>query len=270
MGQGLGVPTIGPHIGLGDGVVSPMIDVTVDAGSGIYVPSSEDDWDITMEAAGISSGGPQNLWLLQEASGNCADTLGGVLVGPNVFVSPTRQNAIPGWTRKGIGSAEGTSQACVCTIQDGVVDLAIESYLLLAYVRLTATPGGEHPIMCIGGGGDMRYASVNATGYIAKNSGGTSTVGAASPGTTVHPVVLMVNRATSAFKVYTDQEVISHTWLAPAGGGGNVLVIGDAITGQGCAGAMTLYAAGFAGAAAELSDADVRSLLEILGWSVSW
>jgi hypothetical protein len=242
---------------------NPMEGVSQDATSEIYCPADAAEWTTTMAAAGLASGNPSNLWLMQEAAFPFVDTIGGVSLSG---ASATAQNPVSGWTRLAAGTADGTSNGWSTV---SIVNNAAASYALLAYVALTDTPGSARTVFGFGAAGDHRYVGVTTTPrYRAGIFLGGTTDGTGTPGAAVHPVMLLVDRTNSRLRVYTDQEIISLAWAAPVAGGA-LLNFGDQI-GIGSAPAHFLYSAGFASAAAELSDANVRTLLETLGWTVDW
>lgn len=228
--------------------------VSRDSTSGWYVPNSASEWTELLAGTGLSN--PSNLWLCQEASGNLADSIGAVtLVGEQ---TPLYQQTVSGWTRKAVGFTDGTLQHRFQTTSIG--DTSTTSYLLFMYVAITATPASTRSLMGIGSGAGHRYTGVNTTPrYTAQILFGGSTAGTTAHGTTVHPVIMMINRASSKFKIYTDLETIEQTWSAPVTSG-NIFCIGDAIN-AGSPTARILYIANFTGSAAERSDADISTLL---------
>jgi len=265
MTVGRGGFRIGLRIGPGDVEADPMVDVSQDATSEKYCPADADEWTTTLDVAGITSGNPSNLWLLQEASGNPVDTIGGATLTANA--TPLYDQAVAGWTRKAVGMNDGSSSNFSTA---AVVNLSTTSYLLLAYVKLTATPAATRELMGIGATtGPRSVTGSNAPVYGAQIISGAGVAGAANPSTDVRPVIVAVNRTDSTFKVYTDQEIITGSWVNP-GAGSALVIFGNAGAGHLSPPARVLYAAGFSGAASLLSDAQVRTLLQTLGWSVAW
>lgn len=243
-----------------------VVGVTLDASAQKYPPVDADEWTLALAAAGISSGNPDSVWNCEELSSqNLIDFIAHDTL--NTSGTPSGNNAVTGWTRLSVNTTDGSAGMGWSSTQ--TVDLSTTSGLLIAYVAMTGTPAAEREIMGMGSGFDHRYVAVTAAGKIkATGLAGASVVGTATPGTTVHPIVLKVDRSTSTFKVYTDQEVLAPAWTAPVAGG-KLLGIGDQIAG-GAAPAAYLYIALFTGTKAELTDAQVRSLLQTLGWTVAW
>lgn len=233
----------------------------VDAASGKGAPSTAAQWDRVLAAAGIVSGGPSHLYGLQESSGNVLDAIGSSDL--TAFGGGTTQgNAVPGWTRKAASTVDGGGDHGVFTSSFG--DLAASSFLALVYARCSATPVAERGIFGAGSAGDYREANATTGPFIkAKENGGNAAAGSSSLGTTVHPVILQINRAASTFRVVTNAETVTPTYTAPSGGG-SLFVLGSALTGAGPF--DYLYATCFVGAAAELTAPQIASLLTTLGW----
>lgn len=237
---------------------------TVDATSGKGVPINGAQWTSVMSSAGIVSGIPSSLWLCQEASGALADSIGAISL--TAWNSPAYQQPIAGWSRLAVAADDSVD----AFYSIGTGNTATTSYALLAYVALSAAPSAARPILSIGGGvgdADIRRAVVTtAPVYSARGNGGVVTVdGASSPGTSVRPVVLLFNRATSTFAVLTDQEKLTTVWVNPVDGTSQYMSLFD-----GCETGRILYAALFSGTAAQLSAAQIKTLLQTLGWTIPW
>lgn len=253
---------IGIHIGAG---ADPMTGVTQDEGSGVYVPATADEWNTTLAAAGILSGGPSALWLMQEASGNFADSIASYDLTAALFLY---QNDVIGWSRKGASLADG--QAAQAFRLSGVGDIGAVSGLLLAYISIDDTPGGTRDVIGLGSSTTFRGAQVTTTPvYRAQPNDGSATQnGAANPGTTVHPVIIHVDRTAGTWRVITDQEIVTPSpYTAPPVAGDGIFIGSALVT---AAPLTVLYAAAFRSTAAELTDAQIRALLTALGWTVAW
>lgn len=246
--------------------VNPMSGVTQDATSLKYWPSSSAEWTTALAAAGITSGNPSNLWNCQDASTSLTDAIGAVALDTIAFGS--FQQAVTGWTRKAFATTNDTalSRASNSTIGN----VTTSSGLLLAYIGVPTMASSEASLMAIGGGADHRYAAMTTTPRNkAVDFGNTlSATGTAAPGTTVHPVIVQVDRTAGAFRVITDQEVLAPAYVAPAASSSYV-GLGDAGVAV-AAGAVYLGACRFAGAAAEIPTAKIKTLFQMLGWSVAW
>lgn len=215
-----------------------------------------------MANAGISSGNPKYGWGCQEASGNLVSFLDAATL--TAFGGITYEVSITGWSRKAVGL--GSTAAF---FSSSIGNTATTSYLLLAYISLSGAPSAQDACLSVGNGAgaaDRRQAAVT-TGpvYRAQGTGVTAVNGTSNPGTDVRPVVLLVNRATSEHSVLTDQDKMTPTWVAPTSGTSSYVSLGDGIDT-----ARFLYAVLFEGAPAELSRAQIKTLMQTLGWSPSW
>lgn len=238
----------------------------VDATSGIAVPADATQWNAFISGNGLSISSPSHLWLCQEASGNLADAIGAVtlLAGG----SPTYSNAVAGWTRVAVG----TDAASTDEFNSGSTpDVNTTSQLWLFFVSLGATQptgyviGGPSP----NGQTTGLYAVHSAsTGAVRFRCGNNFFDTSNSYSNATFPLVYKYDRTTPVCRGYTDSEKVTpgfdSTTIADAGGG-----MGHE-SGGGSAGAKFLYVAVWSGAAAEMSDADLKALLQAMGWTISW
>jgi hypothetical protein len=140
--------------------------------------------------------------------------------------------------------------------------LSAESCLVIGYLMIEGAPSGDRGVLLAG---DIR-AVITSTNAPKINNGTYSSTGAASVTTAVRPWVLRHNVTASTQALFTDLEKISPTFAAS--GGTRRTYFGAAF--ETCPNIRIVYSAMFKGAAAELSDANVRSLLQTLGWTVAW
>ncbi len=242
----------------GGGSGASMDDVTIDADSLKYVPSSSDEWLTTLAVAGLPLNGPTYGWDCQEASGNLSSFLTAATL--TKFGGATYQTDITGWDRDALSIGTGSAFYNL-----SIGNTSTTSYMWLIYARIPSTPAGADLALNVGGGSDIRSAGVNTTpAYRAQGNGVVAVEGASAIGTAVRPVVLLFNRATSEFSVLTDQEKITTVWVNPTSGASSYISLGDGVS------IDVLYAALFQSDAAELSRAQVKSLLETLGWTIAW
>lgn len=233
-----------------------MASVPKDATSNKYVPLTLADWTNTLATAGIASGNPSSAWSCQEASGSLADSIGSRTF-TQLATAPSYQQTVPGWTRKGITFTETASMR----FSTSTPAANSQSALVIAYVRLTGTPTAAHRSI-------FEYPSIfveaTATPRFQAN-GGSNLEGLVNPGTTVHAIVMKSNVTALAEAVYTEAEIIPSTWYND---GGTELILGGFTNTP--APFQILWAAGFGGVPAELSNAQIKSLLQTLGWTVAW
>lgn len=238
---------------------APAPSWTLDATSGMGVPT-DSEWAAVMTAAGIGSGEPNHLWLCQEAAGALADSKTGGSESLSAFNSPLYQQAIAGWTRKAV-RCDDPGDAFYSTL---IGNTTTESITVLAYLY-TTTPAAYRNVINLGTGTGARLMRMStAPIYDCAGNGGQATgLGVSDPSGVVRPVIVTVNRAAGRFGVYTDQEKIVPVYTVPAGGGAYFSF-------EGCETSRVLYAAMFRGTRAEMSEAQIKSLLQTLGWTIPW
>lgn len=255
--------------------LNPMAGVTVDAASGKYLPASAAEWTKTMSVAGLATGNPSALWLLQEASGNPADSIGAF----PLTASGTGlgyDQAVSGWATKALTTTDGSTGKFL-TAAAGLPDISAASCLVLAYVNLPASASAtERSIVTLGPTFQLQagldtFPSSNPTkiglSLQGGSQGGGTTTAAATATTGVHPVVLQWSHATLSAFVSSDKDKITGMFSVT---GKTICFGGD--NGQFYFGGTVgyMYAAAFFSAAAELTSAQIKTLLTTLGWSVGW
>jgi hypothetical protein len=243
-----------------------MVGVTQDATSLIYVPATAGEWTTTMAVAGIGSGNPASLWLCQEASGNLSDTIDSnalTVAGANW----TYRQAVTGWARLALKVTDASANH---NAQNNatVPDVQTTSALLYGVVSMPAVaPGANRRIAHLNGTSlaTIGFTTVPRLQCVTGGAGGSTVNGTQNPTAAVRPIIICVNRAANTAKVYSDQEKITGTQGTYTG----------VSIGWGSSGATTpaiglLYSALWTGAAAEMSDAQIKTLLQTLGWTIPW
>jgi hypothetical protein len=244
------------------GVVDdPLAGVSKDATSAIYVPSSLAQWNQTLSAAGISNGPPGWLWLLQEASGALADSIGSApLTNLN---SMGYQGAVTGWSRVAMNTGADGGAAGLANVTDTALpDLSAESSLVLMYAEISSAPAADRSVIL---SGDVT-ANVTAANLPKIVNGANNGTGASSVTTAVRPWVLRHNVTATTTSLFTDLEKVTATY--GASGATKRIFFGAGLLNAPIW--KILYAVHFKGAAAELSDAQLRTLLQRLGWTIAW
>lgn len=244
-----------------------------DAESGKGVPADATEWNAALADAGMSTSfAPSGLWLCQDASGSIAAAIGSEVL--TAFGAVRYARDITGWTRNAIGFDEDTNGEFYNT---SLGDTTTASRMLIGYIgSLVST--NDHGLMQLGGGSGARWLiRVDETGdppYIAGNGGQGLLAGAGDHGGLhdVHPYVFQVNRTAGRFAVYTDVEKVEGTgagYTVPAGGSA-YLNIGSNLGVGTTPDMMCCYLAYFTGAAAEMTKAQIKALLQTLGWTIPW
>jgi hypothetical protein len=241
---------------------SPVITWSVDSVSGIAVPDTQVQWAELLDAANIHTGAPAHVWLLQETSGNLADSIGSAALAP--VDQPSWAVSVPGWSRAAVATNETPANDGFYTNSTGNLDGT--SYAFLVFL-VANQPTQSSSLFGLGQNGDHRFAGVTtAPAFAANGIGVTTSSGSLSPGTSVHPVLLEINNPLHRYVVYTDHERIDGMWK-PTTGAGGLAIIGN-VTANATA-ARYLYAALWVGSAAELDDLTVKAMLTTMGWSVT-
>jgi hypothetical protein len=241
---------------------NPMAGVTQDAASGKYFPSSAAEWTQTLSVAGIGSGGPTSLYLCQEASGNLLDTLPAGNTLTLAGAGHLFQQPVAGFTRLAATTVDGTAgQKWVNSTTSP--DATTTSVLTFGVMRLPAVaPTVVRDLSMLSANADLRF---NTTGKLRVGFG--ASVDLVNTTTaTVRPVIVKIDNPNTISACYTDQEKLIGTYALPATA--HFFALGGQSVAAGDVGYM--YYAEFAGAAAQLTDAQVKSLLVTLGWTVPW
>jgi hypothetical protein len=262
-----------PIVGDGDGSIDvPSDPWRCSAASGVWsvditsrkgAPATAGEWNALSSECHLTAGLPDHLWLMQEASGDLQDSIGAVTLLP--LNAPSYANSVVGWSRRGVGTVESAADQGFVTTQLGKLDG--QAQLILAYVAVLQRPTVARSLFGIGGTNDHRYVAITP-GSMFQASGLTipSITGGIDTQSTVHPIVLAHDVTNATYVVYTDQERLVGSWSAPTGMGPYVVFGSISI---GAAKTRYLYAATWTGPNAVLGDADVKGLLESLGWTVT-
>ena len=242
---------------------------TVDATSGKGVPVDATEWaTLIASEPGLSAwSAPTSLYLCQDAASPLDDAIGAFDLtfsgsGANY------QQASAGWTRTEQRLTEGASLSRWSNTSGSLPDIGTQSTLLLAYVRMPSTVAAVRNLIQLGSGTAALRINMG-TGFLQAISGGNSGLGATNMFSAgVVPLVLLVDRTNARVRGYSLTEKLAPS-IAAAG----------SMTGQGCfvgaasgssAGCGYLYAARWDFADAERTDADVKALMQALGFTVTW
>lgn len=258
----VGTTLITATLGAISGSETLTIAVDIDAASGKGVPSTA--FQFTMLGLTLHSG-----WLAQEASGNLAG------FGPSAFTltanaTPLYQQAVAGWTRTASAFNQTVAQRFMAGAGTGP-NPASTSVLWLAYYVGQTGPGGQRGV--ISAGTNVAIGHTNTS-----NSLRLACVGVNTDDTTtdpvgddlVHPLILKYDRTNSAVVMYTDEVKTVGTFNSGATDNNKGYGGGPLFTASPPALSGVLYGFVLSGANAELSDAQVKTLLQALGWTVPW
>ena len=165
--------------------------VTRDATSGKYIPQSEAEWDLLLVAAGLAIGAPAALYLLQEASGSPADSIGVRTLTASAGV--TYRQAVTGWTTLAMQTTDNAIQ----TISNATFDdVSTNSMLALVYAEVVTDPAaGERTLFTCGGNFDADAAlEVSSVPRLRANSGANDATSTGSPLGAVRPFVVRIDQ----------------------------------------------------------------------------
>jgi hypothetical protein len=240
---------VGPRVFPVVGGVSGSSVLFADASAGKSCPGSAAEWT----ALGLATSNPTSLHSWQQASGNGADLIGTTTLTANG--TPNYQQTIPGWTRKAVTLDAGTTDRFSATIANSNAS----DFLMLMYVAMTAPATGtrlilEHPTF---------FAEILTTGKFHANAG-TPVAGVVDAGTSVHALVVK-NWISNSRGLITEDEVITPAEFVAAG---TAIVVGGSTSNT--APMAVLYSAMWEGVPARMSNAQIKTMLQTLGWSVAW
>lgn len=239
--------------------------ISRDAGSSIYVPANATEWDNWRTLTGLGGvvATPSGLWLCQEGSGNLADSIGSTTLSP-VGTGLGYSGAVGGWTRVGFTTTDAGTGGFSSTAA-GLPDPATTSCLVLAYMSIGVVAALRST---------LKIASVNrvaseitAAGKLQCVSSPNTAAGASAISSAVRPMVLKHNITGLTDVSYSDQDKVVPVYSGTATT--KLLELGGNATRASIAGTY-MYAAAWYGAAAEMSDATIKSMLQGLGWTIAW
>lgn len=254
--------TANPAVGFTDTSATDTLTVTsaltVDGTSGKGVPANAAEWT----GLGLTC---SHLYLLQEPSGNAADSVGSTaLPATNVAVY---QYAVPSWTRDAMLLSPESGDRRLNATGSPWPDKSVTSQMLFMYWERSGLAGSEWNIASLGGGGSLVEARITASEFLKIVSGANSATGAVDYGNEVAiPLIIQFDKTNSVQRLITHQEILTPTYTTP--GSPNGLWLGAA--GVNVASGGYLYAAEFEGASAELTRTQLKTLLQDLGWTVTW
>jgi uncharacterized repeat protein (TIGR01451 family) len=235
--------------------------VTKDATDGKYYPANATEWTTVMTQAGLATGNPASVWPCQEASGNLADAIGSITL-TQTGTGHLYQQAVTGSTRKAVQTVDGTSgQKWVNTTT--APNPHNVSTLVLAVIRVpAASPAAARDVFDVAAAGDFRF---NTTGKLRVGYGASADLTVDNRGTTII-VASQVNITGSVSQCCTSSEKLVGTYSLPSSAA--IMSIGGGTTlASDC---QYLYVAEFSGSAAELTAAQIKTLFQTLGYTISW
>lgn len=239
--------------------------VTVDPLSRKYTPMSTLEWSIVMAQSGVSNPGPNSIWGFQDDGSNLGvvlDVLGtNGLVNLTVSGSGQKYNQpVPGWNRQACQTVDG--QPCGWINTSVGLNSALTSTLILTYIGFpVASPAANRDIFSNAVANTVQF---NSTGKLTANYTLPVNLGS-DDRSLVLPVISRINNTGLSSTCITNLEKVAGVYLLPVSG---LTTSFGSLTNAG--NIQYLYACEFGGAAAELTDNQIRSILQTLGWTVAW
>lgn len=257
--------TVGPTLITATlGAVSGNETLTLDTArdgpsSAIRVPSNAFQWSML----GYT---PTHLFLCQEASGNLADTIGALTLTANA--TPLYQQTVTNWTRKFVGFSQAAAQRFSAAAGVGPNPATTDVFWLAYYVS-DAAPGGVRGLL--NAGANLGVGLVNGSNNVRLSIAGVT----ADDSTTnpvgddlVHPLGLLQDATNSRTGLFLDEAKTLGTHAAATDG---TKGLGAGVfSASAPANSGAVYLVIFTGANARLSDAQIKTLYQTLGWTVPW
>jgi hypothetical protein len=256
----VGTTLITATLGAVSGNETLTIGTDIDAAAGKGVPVNAFQYGM----AGLTIA---SEWQAQEAAGNLVGT------GPSAFnllanATPLYQQAVPGWTRTASAFNQTAAQRFAVLAGTGP-NPAVTSVLWFGYMIMDTLPGATRGVMNVGG--NCGVGLVNASGNLRLYMNAVTIDDSTTLPPTdnnVHPFVLKYDLTNSAIVLYTDEAKTTGTFAAATDGikgfGAGIFSLSPPAL------AGVLIGAVASGANAELSDAQVKTYLQNLGWTIPW
>lgn len=229
-------------------------------------PSSATQWTnfrayhVAIGTANFPNVQPGSLWLFQEASGNFADSIGSVTLTSTLTVYAA---SVSGYARKGVGPADLSANTEKAINTTTAVNAGTTSTMVLAFVSLPTAPIAANRDL-FGQNASAKIQFLTTGKLRIFTSVGTSFVSVSA--STVQPIVCKADLTGSTSKGYSAQEKLSGTFATPT----NTPLITFGSLGSLNVPSLFLYAVEYSGAAAEMTDANVKALLQAMGRTIPW
>lgn len=234
----------------------------VDPTSGKPCPASAFEWQDFLSAKGLQIAPPDGLWLLQEANGVAADTIGTVNLMP--FGTIGYRLPVTGWSRSAIGLADNTVAGLSNMSAPSLPDVGFFSMTILVLVAFPSLPPAPRSVLFAGSGSPMTFGQVNVDSarHFRLMIDATSATGSMDHGAAPIALVLKIDRTNSQQKIITKQETIAVPY-SPLGSSRGLFLGG---ANDRAPDSRWLYMAAWYGGDAEITDAKVASLISALDW----
>lgn len=234
----------------------------LDGTSGHGVPNSAAQWQDLITNNALSITPPNGLWLMQAQSGPITPAIGAVMIPGTNTNAGTYRRAVPGWTRFAIATTANQNTAFGNNTASELPNVSTSSMTILAYYATPTPPNQTSSIVFGGSGGGFAEVGLDSASHFKLSVGSSNATGTVDHGTDVVPIILKMDVDHSQQVLYVDHEKIIGTYAPLASSRGLLLAAANHTAPEG----RWLYMAAWYGAGAELTDAQVSSLLTALGW----
>lgn len=241
--------------------------VDKDATSLKYCPSSATQWGNFVTFFGLTAVTPDSVWLCQEASGNLADSMAAALT-MIAIGTPLYSQTASGWTRIGVGADDNTSDSFGSILGPNITTT---SMTWMWYWAIGTEPTASRAIGGAtqngAGTGDRAIFSPSA----GNNRGGKQCVATTTNGTGDHSagshvLVSQYDRTNTVTRFASDVETFTGTYSGSVTNASHGLWAATSTPGN----CQNVYMCMWSGAGAELSSANIKALLQALGWTIPW
>jgi hypothetical protein len=233
------------------------IPVAKDGPSRVYVPRGPSDFTVL----GLPT--PDFLWLCQDSSGSLAPVIGNPLAALAPNATPLYSQAVTGWTRKFVGTTDGTAGHRFSTTHSSLDLSAGESYAVIAFMAM-ASAGSNSILLAQSGTDKVRFLGGGDT-RLNGNFNGVSVAiaGAYQDAAFVRPLIWFRDCAADVSGCKTDQAEIVGTHDESAKTGLD-RGIGNTASSQ----AATVYCCWYAVYKGVNAERDWYAFLRSLGWDM--
>jgi hypothetical protein len=234
--------------------------VTRDATSGIYYPANTTEMATFAAAIGYPAGAPNGLWNFQDAATSTfADSINGMTL--TAGTAPMYRSPVVGASRLCYRGIDGNATASGRNV-GGSPSANLVSTLQMADCDFPASPPGTNRDVM--GVDTNAFVQLTTAGKLRLSNGATTDT--ANVYTGKHPIILQINLTATTATLYTDLEVITTTFAAPAA----LSFIGFGIVGALQGNIGYLWGTEFSVAPAERTLAQIRTFLQGRGYSIPW
>lgn len=234
----------------------------VDATSGKGWPISAAEWSDFISDIGQTFSAPDHMWLFQELSGTLADSIDARDL--TVAGSPLYAQTVTGWATKAVTASGLAANQTANNTTFGNANA--NSLLLLMYAEI-AQPVLTHTRAFLGAASGNDFQGLAASNAMRLRTGANIANGTLSHVGQVRPYVLRWDRSGAGANVlYSDIEKVSVTFASFSG---TELRFTFGTAADVTANTKVLRAAAWEGTSAELTEAEIKAMLQGLNWSIS-